>query len=699
MDSYNYLLQKLESFIRRYYVNELIKGAILFLSIGLLYFLLTLLIEYFLWLDSLGRQLLFWTFIIVEILLLVKFLVIPLLKLFKLSKGLDHGMASRIIGEHFPEVKDKLLNLLQLKQEPRQTELLLAGIEQKAVELKPVPFASAVDFRVNYRYLKYAILPVLLLVLIFVSGNSDLFAESYTRVVNYKTAYEPPAPFAFQILNPKLEVRENENFKLEVRTVGEMVPENASVTYEGQTYYLTSTSPGVFEYTFEAVDQPLDFFLSANEVASREYALELVKVPRLLDFEMLLDYPDYLGKENEVLDGSGNAAVPEGTVVEWKLKTVSTEEVRLVSADTTENFLKETDLFRLKKRLMNDLAYQISTSNEEVKDYEKLNYVLEVVRDQYPRLELEGKLDSLDRHTWYFHGKVSDDHGLRGVQLKYYPEEEPENIGSQSIPLSGGSVDEFLSSFPGNLQLEKGTNYELYFEVTDNDALRNGKSVKSRIFSYRKQTDQEVQEEMLQQQNAAIEGLDKSLEKMELTEKELEELSRLQKEQGELNYNDRKKLESFLKRQQQQLSMMKNYTEQLKNSLEQQNSPEDEMKEELRERLERKEERLQENEKLLEELEKYSDKIQQEELFRKLEELSKRNQNQEKNLEQLLELTKRYYVTEKTSQLSRKLEELGEKEEKLSEQGEENTREKQDSLNRDFEKLKEEMEESMCKNS
>ena len=102
MDSYKYLLQKLESFIRRYYINELIRGAILFLSIGLLYFLLTLLVEYFLWLDSFGRQVLFWSFILVEVLLLWRFLMIPLLKLFKLSKGLDHGMASRIIGEHFP---------------------------------------------------------------------------------------------------------------------------------------------------------------------------------------------------------------------------------------------------------------------------------------------------------------------------------------------------------------------------------------------------------------------------------------------------------------------------------------------------------------------------------------------------------------------------------------------------------------------
>ncbi|MFT4699222.1 MAG: hypothetical protein ACI9SJ_002388, partial [Flavobacteriaceae bacterium] len=42
MSSFNIIQQKLEQFIKKYYTNELIKGIILFLAIGLLYFLITL---------------------------------------------------------------------------------------------------------------------------------------------------------------------------------------------------------------------------------------------------------------------------------------------------------------------------------------------------------------------------------------------------------------------------------------------------------------------------------------------------------------------------------------------------------------------------------------------------------------------------------------------------------------------------------
>ncbi len=105
---------KLEEFVRRYYKNELLKGLILFFAIGLLYLIVTLFIEYLLWLSPIARSVLFWVFIVVELSLFAKLIVLPLAKLVKLQKGINYQDASKIIGSHFPEVNDKLLNVLQL---------------------------------------------------------------------------------------------------------------------------------------------------------------------------------------------------------------------------------------------------------------------------------------------------------------------------------------------------------------------------------------------------------------------------------------------------------------------------------------------------------------------------------------------------------------------------------------------------------
>jgi len=123
-------------FIKKFYTNELIKGVILFIGLGLLYFIFTLLIEYFLWLSTFGRTILFWLFVGVESFLLIRFIAFPLFKLFKLQQGINYQQASAIIGNHFSEVQDKLLNFLQLANQSQTSELLAASIEQKAASLQ-----------------------------------------------------------------------------------------------------------------------------------------------------------------------------------------------------------------------------------------------------------------------------------------------------------------------------------------------------------------------------------------------------------------------------------------------------------------------------------------------------------------------------------------------------------------------------------
>ncbi|HKK11522.1 MAG TPA: hypothetical protein VJ945_01740, partial [Flavobacteriaceae bacterium] len=107
MGDFIIIQQKLERFIKRYYSNELLKGCILFFATGLLYFMFTLFIEYMLWLKPLARTVLFWVFVGVELILFARFIAIPILKLFKLKKGINYETASQIIGSHFPEVNDK----------------------------------------------------------------------------------------------------------------------------------------------------------------------------------------------------------------------------------------------------------------------------------------------------------------------------------------------------------------------------------------------------------------------------------------------------------------------------------------------------------------------------------------------------------------------------------------------------------------
>lgn len=687
--------EKLESFIRKFYKNELIKGAILFFAIGLLYLILILLIEHFLWLSQLGRTILFWTFFTVELSLFARFIIFPLTKLFKFREGISYTQASKIIGNHFPEVSDKLLNVLQLKESKTQSELLLASIDQKSKELQPIPFVNAINLKSNLKYLKYAAIPVTIIALFILTGNINIISGSYERVVNYKMAYEPPAPFSFFVVNENLETLENKPFVLNIKVAGSIIPESVSIFFNDETYFLQQKAKGEFYYTFSRPAENINFRLQANEVSSKTYTLNVIKVPTVLSFEMGLDYPRYTQKKSETQKSSGNATVPEGTLIQWKLNTRETKSVQLQTADTVFSFIEETPNFVFSKPVISKLDYTISTSNELLDNYENLNFTINVIKDQHPEINVDVRQDTINSQITYFLGRVSDDYGLTKLHIVYYPSDDETDKKLMPLPLNKGTFDQFLFAFPGELDLQSGKTYSYYFEVFDNDGINGAKSSKSTVFSFVKLTDEELERQQLQEQKEAIQGLNSSLQNMEKQKKSLEEISRMQKEKSELNWNDKQKVDEFLKRQKLQEEMMKKFSEKAKENLEnfQKENNEDPKKEELLNRFEENEKRSEENEKLLEELQNLKDKIEEEELFDKLEELNQQNKKQQRNLEQLLELTKRYYVEKKAQKLAEELEKLADKQEKLSKSpSEENTQEKQEELNKEFEKYLEEIE-------
>ncbi|MEJ6791743.1 MAG: hypothetical protein QNK89_03120 [Lacinutrix sp.] len=697
MNNFKNIQSKLEQFIRKYYTNELIKGVILFFSIGLLYLIITLLVEHFLWLNSRARTILFCLFVGVELALFSKFIILPIAKLFKLKKGINFEEASVLIGNHFTQVKDKLLNVLQLKSTESDSELLLASIDQKSAELKPIPFKLAINFKKNTKYLKYAAIPVLIILLSAISGKLNWFSDSYERVLNYQTAYEPPAPFQFFVLNEEMQAIEKKEFRLIIKTAGDIVPENARITFNNETYYLQQRGAGAFEYVFEQPKTNITFNLSANNVTSRPYTITVAPVPTLLGFDMVLNYPNYTNKRDEVLKSTGNAVVPTGTNVTWQLRTKATHYATLYAKDTLLFNSSNNGVFSATKKLYNNLDYSISTSNNHLKDYENIAFNIQVVHDEYPELKLQSKVDSLDQQSIYFLGQVSDDYGLNKLQLVYYPSGNDKEKKTEAILISKSNFSEFVSAFPNNLDIDEGVSYELYFEVFDNDAFANNKSTKSSVFSYRKRTADEEEQKQLEEQNETIQDLNKTLEKFEDQQKELEELSKTQKEKSELSFNDKKKFTNFIKRQKQQEQMMKNFNKKLQENLEdfqKENKKEDQFKEDLKERLKENEEQLKEDEKLLKELEKLREKMNKEEFSEKLDKLAKKAKNQKRSLEQMLELTKRYYVSKKMEKTGNEIDKLAKEQDELANKDpKENTKEKQDALNKKFKEIQKQLDE------
>ena len=693
MEAKSIIFDKLERFIKKFYTNELIKGIILFVGLGLLYFIVTLLIEYFFWLPTSGRTILFWLFVAVELFLLIRFIAFPLFKLFKLQQGINYEQASAIIGNHFTEVQDKLLNFLQLIDQNQTSELLAASIEQKAAALQPIPFSNAVNFSKNKKFLPYTIVPILLLILFFVTGNSAVISSSFARVVNYKTKYAPPAPFEFVVLNTSLTSQQNTDFILQVKTKGSVIPENVVIQIGTEEYFLQNTKPGFFEYTFSKLSKDIVFSLQANGLNSKEYQIKVIDVPTIIDFKMILNYPSYLGKKPEIIQGSGNALVPEGTIIDWKINAVATDKILLKTGSQTSPFALKSTSFTIKRKIVDQFNYEVITSNRKISEFEKLGYQISIIKDQFPVISVQTPPDSLKLKSKVLLGQISDDHGLSKLQVVFYPKDNPKAIRKANLSIKKQAVDQFIYSFPNGLVIDKGVNYEYYFEVFDNDVVNNFKSTKSAVFIHYEFTDEQKEDQQLKEQNENINSLEKSLHNQDKQMAELDKLQKMNKEKSNLDFKDQKKVEDFIKRQKQQDEMMKEFTKKLSENLEEFNpKKQDKEKEELLRRLEAAEKQSDKTEKLLKELEELSKKLEKEELFDKADKLKQNAKNQQQNLEQLVELTKRFYVEKKAEQLADKLDKLSDKEEKLANSEKENTEQNQNEINQAFKDIQKELQ-------
>ncbi|MBK9285707.1 MAG: DUF4175 domain-containing protein [Sphingobacteriaceae bacterium] len=726
----NILIEKLDEFVRKYYKNQLLKGLIYSGGILLSAFLTVVLLEYFGEFNSVTRAILFFGFLSAVVLVLIKYITIPLLKLNKIGNIISYDQAADIIGSHFNSVQDKLLNVLQLQNNQLlngSDDLLLAGINQKIKELEPVPFSTAIDLSENKKYLKY-IIPLLLFSSALFILWPQVIAKSTARLVNYSTYYEKEMPFEINLLNDKLEALQTKDFTLNVEVKGNQLPAELYINIKGIEYKLEKESKSNFYFTFKNPQDNTPFHLNAAGFDSKEYELKVLPKPTLLQFNLQLIYPAYLQKNNERLTNSGDLQIPQGTKVVWTFNTKNTDDLYLRIADSVYSTTHSSmDLFTYGKRFMESSSYSIKAVNQKVKSFiDSVNYSIRVMPDQYPIIEVSEKKDSLETGNVYFSGQVKDDYGFTRLNFHYkkYSTDSSgktsELSGSNPINIDSKQITQpyyyFLDA--NRFELGPGDKIEYYFEVYDNDGVNGAKSAKTQLMVFKAPTKDEINEATSKNNNAIKEDLEESIKKAKQLQKDVNEMAKKMNEKKQLGYEEKKKIEELIKKQNELRNKVDEVKQQnqLNNQQQNQFSQTDENILEKQKQLEQLFENVMtpEMKKLFDELNKLMEKMDRNEIQQKLDELKLTNEDIEKELDRNLEAFKQLEVQQKMQNAIDKLDELKNKENELAKEteqaaqdkkenkNEEKSKElekKQDAINKEFDKLKEELKDIEKKNS
>lgn len=716
MNAYQQLIHKLDGFIRKYYLNQIVKGSFLFLSWLLLSYLLVSTTEFYGQFDQKGRTALFILFILINIWILVRYLVIPYAKLNRLGHRISHEEAAQIIGKFFPNVSDKLLNTIQLHEESKalpHNELLLASIEQKTAFIRPLAFGQVIDLRQNKRYLRYLI-PVVVVFVAVLFAAPSIITEAGQRVLRYNETFIPQAPFNFLLENDSLEVIQYADFTVQLKLTGSELPAEVFLETEKGRFKLEKVNPNEFKFVFREMQQNTKFRFSANKFYSIPYTLRVLPKPVINKFDVVLDYPAYVGKKDERLTNTGDLLVPEGTIVRWEFQVKSVDGIRLIyDIDSTATDGKMMgDRFSVQKTARKSSDYSITASNKTNPTAEVMQFKLNVVPDAFPDIQLEAARDSNDQKMLYFSGEIADDYGFSTLKFKAEITGEqgqnPRNF-EQNLSLGAGIRQSFYHYFDlRGLQLKAGEQLSYYFEVGDNDQLSGSKKSRSTVYSYRQLTEKETQQEISKQSDAIVDKLKASLKEVQQLQQDADKLKRKLQDQKSQGWEDKKLLEQIQKRE-------ANIEEQLKevrNELQKQGELKKELEPDAAELLKKQDELKEMVEKLLnddlkklmEELQKMMQQEKQPQLQEKLDELKMDNKDIAKELDRMLEFFKAMEVEQKAEQAVKALDKLADEQQKLALENEkkstdnETAAKKQDALNEKFDALKEEMAELKEKN-
>ena len=96
-----HLFDKLNEFISKFYKNQLIRGGIYSASVLLIFFLAFSVLEHYSQFNISVRTILFWAYVIINAFILYRFVIIPLLHLYRYGKIMSMEKAAQIIGKHF----------------------------------------------------------------------------------------------------------------------------------------------------------------------------------------------------------------------------------------------------------------------------------------------------------------------------------------------------------------------------------------------------------------------------------------------------------------------------------------------------------------------------------------------------------------------------------------------------------------------
>lgn len=610
---------------------------------------------------------------------------------------------ARRVGDAYPDVRDRLLNVMQLLSPHRH----LIGSRQLAeaafAEVEQIMDGRRFDVIVEKTHHRLLLLFLLLALVVggLIVGVVPLRQAAY-RIAHWYERFVPPPPFVLHVEPAHTEVLRNSPVTITVKVRGTVPADVKLFVREEQQqqpdpFPLRQDTVGRYVLELSALKSTIEFYAAAQWydelVRSNVGRITVSDYPMLRSLHVRVEQPSYSGRPAIVLDETGADIVAlHGSramvSVTANKEIVGADVVLLSSGDTS----KSGDTLRIPLRVSNDRAegsFLLSRSGVwwiELRDAagrrtpDPLRYTLRVEQDASPTITLiepTGDVTVGRDAVLPIRVTISDDYGFSRLVLKSrlvesrYAEAE-QQWRTTDIPLPSLSATVLEVPYTWNLNLlgiSPQDKYEFYLEVFDNDVVSGPKSARTSTLRVRLPSLEEVFRQAQQAQRSTQQQLEEVKRKAEELARTMEDLQREMLKQQQPSWQTEKSLDNALHQQQQ-----------LQQRLQEAQRKLEEMTQLLNEHKAISPETLQ---KYLE-LQKLLQQVNSEELRRAIQQMQQalkqltpqdieramRNfrfdeEQFRKNIERAIELLKRIQAQQKMDELQRRAEQLHEQQREL----------------------------------
>ncbi len=499
------------------------------------------------------------------------------------------------IGEHYPEVQDRLCNSIELVNELNHAvtskDLALAAFENTAKIALMKDFEVIIDKRKPKRML-IGFISIAVCTLLSFSIFSNSLGASLYRIVNFSESFVPPAPFSLKIEDVESSVMRGEKVRIIVNAFGKApleiklnIKEFNQENYD--SYLLKLDSANTYYYEIPATKNSIYYYASAEwlntEVKSELCTLNVVDKPLVKNMDGLITAPAYTKLAPKRFDEqNADISALRGSYVHISLnsnKELKNAELIFLKSGFSNDTLKkykviDSNIVKFKidgkkaeggfSAVSNGQYYIRITSKNGVLNDKPIKYNVYVNSDQSPSIVLIDPYSDVqvgENAMLPMQVAIADDYGFSSLKLHYRLTESKysnptERFSSIDVPMV---YSELATEVPYLWNLERlgispEDKYEFYFEVTDNDRISGPKSARTNTLTLRLPSLEEVLKQTDQAQNKVEKDLEKVMKQAEDIKRESEELNReLLREKSnkqEMKWEQSKKAQDLAKKQQ-----------------------------------------------------------------------------------------------------------------------------------------------------